>query len=234
MRVATEAVKPATATPTETSTPTFTATATSTVTATPTATASPSAVPTYVVLRGEVTIAHAVCHYGPGAPYLYKYGVVAGSNLEIIRRVELGNYIEVQAIGGNNPCWVREDYFKIDGNLANVEPVDAGDVKLPLSPYYAAPANVNATRSGNEVTVSWNAVVLRAGDDSEQYPYVIEAWVCQGGQMVFTPLGTYQTTLTIQDEPGCDTPSHANLIAAEKHGYTPRVKIAWPPAVATP
>ena len=222
--------------PSATGTPTITPTLTPTNTLTPTATSTSTAtpIPTYVVLRGEVTIAHAVCHYGPGAPYLYKYGVVAGSHLEIIRRVLLGNYIEVQAIGGNNPCWLREDYMDVVGDLQDVQPVDAQDVKLPQSPYYGPPANVHAEREGNQVMVSWNALILRAGDNSEQYPYLIEAWVCQNGAMAFTPLGTYQTSLTVEDDPGCEEQSRANLVAAEKHGYTQRVKIEWPPAVAAP
>ena len=162
--------------------------------------------PTYVVLRGEVIIEQAVCHYGPGAPYLYKYGVYKGSNLEILRRVALGNYIEIQAIGGSNACWVREDYLAIKGNLLDLQPVDAADVVLPLSPYYAPPTGVSAVRSGNQVTVSWHGLALRAGDDSEQTPYIVEAWVCRGGQMVFDPVGTYRNAVEISDERAA--PSH--------------------------
>jgi hypothetical protein len=185
-------------------------------------------IPTYIKLRGEVIIDQAVCHYGPGAPYLYKYGVYKGSHLEIIRRVELSNYVEVQAIGGNNPCWVREDYLDIEGNLASVEPVAAEDVKLPPSPYYGPLTGVSASRDGNTVSVFWNPLVLKAGDSSEQTPYIVEAWVCQGGQFVFKPVGTYQTAVKIIDEPGCAQTSHADVVAAEKHGYTKRVEVSWP------
>jgi len=184
--------------------------------------------PTYVRLRGKVTIDQAVCHYGPGAPYLYKYGVYKGSNLEIIRRAEPGEYIEIQAIGGNNPCWVNPKYMEIKGDLANVQPVDPQDVRLPMSPYYAPPVRYSARRDGNTVTVFWSQLVLRAGDDSEQIPYIVEAWVCKDGQIVFIPVGTRQLAVEIEDEPGCSAPSHARLIAAEKHGYTRPVEIPWP------
>ena len=184
--------------------------------------------PTYVKLRGEVIIEQAVCHYGPGAPYLYKYGIYQGSNLEILRRVALGNYIEVQAIGGHNACWVREDYLAVKGNLLDLQPVDAAEVILPLSPYYAPPTGVAAVRAGDVVTVSWNGLTLRAGDDSEQTPYIVEAWVCRAGQMVFDPVGTYRNAVEIIDQPGCAEPSHARLLAAEKHGYTVPVVIDWP------
>lgn len=217
-----------TSTPGQTLTPTPSPGVTATLTPLPDFTPTPTAIPTYVKLRGEVTIEQAVCHYGPGAPYLYKYGVYKGSHLEIIRRVELGNYIEVQAIGGNNPCWVRADYMDIAGDLLSVQPVSAEDVSLPPSPYYGPLTGVSARRDGHVVTVSWNPLTLKAGDDSEQTPYIVEAWVCQGGRLLFTPVGSYQAAVQITDEPGCDQPSHAWVTAAEKHGYTRRVEVPWP------
>ena len=208
-------------------------TETPTTTDTPTETASPTPQPTYTYLRAEVIIEQAVCHYGPGAPYLYKYGVYLGSHLEVIRRVEPGNYLEIRAIGGSNPCWVKVDYLKIENNgaLQDLEPVSAADVALPWSPYYAALTGVSAQRADNEVTVSWNALGLRAGDDSEQTPYIVEAWVCQQGEIVFLPVGSYATAVKIIDEPGCASLSRAWVTAAEKHGYTRRVSVPWPPAI---
>ena len=220
------ATLPPTATATSTETPTPLPTDTPVPTETPTQTPSP--VPTYVKLRGKVIIDQAVCHYGPGAPYLYKYGVYRDSNLEIIRRESRSNYVEVQAIGGNNPCWVRADYFEIKGDLANVQPVSAEDVPLPITPYYGALTGVSARRDGDTVTVFWNPLVLKLGDDSEQMPYIVEAFVCQGGQFVFIPVGSRTTAATVTDEEGCDEGSHGYVVGAEKHGYTPRVKIPWP------
>ncbi len=217
-----------------TNTPTFTPTSTDTLepTSTFTETITSTSVPTYTVIRGQVIIDQAVCHYGPGAPYLYKFGVYKGSNLEILRRVAVlsGDYVEIQAIGGNNRCWVKAEYFNFKGDLANVEPVQPEDVSLPMSPYYSGfVTGTSAARSGSEVTISWQPFVLRAGDDSEQFPYLIESWVCQGGQPVFYPVGTYTTSIKITDEPGCAEPSHARIYAVEKHGYTRYVEIPWPP-----
>jgi hypothetical protein len=180
------------------------------------------------VLRGKVIVDQAVCHYGPGAPYLYKYGVYRDSHLEILRRVEGGNYIEVQAIGGSNPCWVKRDYMEIEGDWLDLQPVPADQVVLPRSPYYTPPTSVTATRAGDVVTVAWYGVQLRAGDDSEQTPYVVEAWVCQQGQIVFFPAGSYRNAVEITDEAGCNQPSRARLTAAEKHGYTAFVDVLWP------
>ena len=214
--------------------PTLTPSPQATQTPSPSATPSASPIPTYVRLRGEVTIDQAFCHYGPGAPYLYKYGVYKGSNLEILRRMAGGNYLEVQAIGGKNPCWVKVDYMKIKGDLSSLQPAQIEEISLPISPYYASPGGVAAKRSGIQVSITWHALDLRAGDDSEQTPYIIEAVVCQKGEMVFVPAGTYKNGLTVEDEAGCSAPSHAWFVAAEKHGYTPRVAVPWPPAGATP
>ena len=236
---ATDTVIPsATAAPTATLTEQPTLTSTSTLTATPnptdtpvpteTPTATPTPVPTYVKLRGKVIVDQAVCHYGPGAPYLYKYGVYRDSNLEILRRESRSNYVEVQAIGGNNRCWVRADYFEIKGDLANLEPVSAEDVPLPITPYYGPLTGVSAQRDGDTVTVFWHPLVLKLGDDSEQTPYIVEAFVCQGGQFVFIPVGARTTAATVTDEEGCEEESHGYVVGAEKHGYTPRVRIPWP------
>jgi hypothetical protein len=211
-------------TPTQTSTPTPTQTVTPTSTPTPTATSEP----TYATLRGEV-LELANCRYGPGAAYLYKYGLGEGSNLEVIGRNPLGTWILVQAIGGNNPCWVNAKIMKVKGDVMSVAPVDP-DIILPWSPYYGPVTGVSAIRNGNEVTVFWDPVILKAGDDSEQVPYLIEAWVCVNSELVFTVVGAYAIAAKINDEPGCSEPSHGRIYAAEKHGYTPWVEIPWPSA----
>lgn len=241
---ATQTVETPTITPslTYTSTPTHTPIPSSTPTNTPTLTETPTVTPTptYAILRGEVIVEHASCRYGPGAPYLYKYGLVGGSNLEIIGRMEIlsqtegggwatATWIQVQAIGGNNPCWVNAKLMNIKGEILSVAPVNPEDVVLPQSPYYGPLTSVAAAHDGNEVSISWNGITLRAGDDSEQFPYLIEAWVCQNGQIHFAPLGSYLTTAKIPDEPGCSEPSHGRLYAVEKHGYTKWIKITWPP-----
>ena len=208
--------------PTNTSTPTLTATPTPTQP--PTGTPTPTPVPTYINLRGEVMV-RSNCRYGPGAPYLYKYGLVVGSNLEVIGRNDLGTWILVQAIGGNNPCWVKASLMDVKGDVMNVAPTY---IPLPRSPYYVPPTGVSASRNGIEVTIIWNAVSYRAGDETASPPYLVEAWLCTSGQLVFTPIGSYETAVEIIDEPGCSEPSHGRLYFVEKHGYTKYVEISWP------
>jgi len=208
--------------PTQTASPS--ATRAPSETPTPADTPTVTITPTYAILRGEV-LERSNCRYGPGAPYLYKYGLVAGSNLEVIGRNERGTWILVQAIGGDNPCWVKASLMDVQGDVLAVA---TAETRLPFSPSYLPPSGVSAARQGDEVTIFWNEVALRPGDDSGQYRYLVEAWVCQQGELVFTPLGTYETAIRVVDEPGCEEPSHGRLYAVEKHGYSPWRKIAWP------
>lgn len=224
----------ATAAPTGTArtiiSPTFTPILNPTTTRTPTRTAIPTdtptvtITPTYAILRGRV-LELSNCRYGPGAPYLYKYALIEGSNLEVIGRNERGTWVLVRAIGGNNPCWVKASLMEINGNVLSVEPTY---LPLPMSPYYGPLTFYSAAREGDDVTILWRGIQLRPGDDSGQYPYLIEAWLCQGGELIFTPIGSYETAIKVVDEAGCREPSHARLYAVEKHGYTRWVEIPWP------
>lgn len=191
----------------------------------PTETPTAAALPPVPSLRVKVIAPQVVCHYGPGKPYLYKYALIGGSNLEAIARVEWGDFLQVRAIGGTNPCWVNPEWVEVNGDPQQLQAIPADEVDLPYSPYYAPLTGVSASRQGSAVTIIWNPVVLRAGDDLEQVPYLLEAWLCQAGEYRFLPLGSYQPGITIQDEPGCSIPSHARILAAEKHGYTRPVEI---------
>jgi hypothetical protein len=214
--------------PTETQVLKPTATSTRTPTLSPTQTqtdtATPSITPTYAILRGTV-LEQANCRYGPGAAYLYKYGLYPGYNLEIIGRNEKGTWVVIRAIGGTNPCWVKASLMDIHGDVMSLAPAS---LPLPQSPYYGPLTGVSAVRDGSMVIISWNSLQLRAGDDSLQYPYLVEAWLCQDGQVSFFPIGSWDTILTVQDDPGCDEASHARVYGVEKHGYTAWVNVPWP------
>jgi hypothetical protein len=206
--------------------PTATSTRTPTLspTQTQTDTTTPSITPTYAILRGTV-LEQANCRYGPGAAYLYKYGLYPGYNLEIIGRNEKGTWVVIRAIGGTNPCWVKASLMDIHGDVMSLAPAS---LPLPQSPYYGPLTGVSAVRDGSMVIISWNSLLLRAGDDSLQYPYLVEAWLCQDGPVSFFPIGSWDTILTVQDDPGCDEASHARVYGVEKHGYTAWVNIPWP------
>jgi len=152
---------------------------------------------------------------------------VGGSNLEIIARNDLGTWALIQAIGGDNPCWVKAELMEIKGNIFTTEPVPP-DIIQAWSPYYPPLTGVSAIRDANKVAIFWHPLTLREGDDSEQVPYIVEAWVCQEGALIFVPVGSYGFAAEVIDEPGCFETSHGQVIAAEKHGYTRPVVIQWP------
>jgi hypothetical protein len=225
------ALPTATETPTPSPTYTLTNSATFTFTVSPTLTFTPTLtpIPTYSVLRGVVQ-EHVSCFYGPSNAYLYKYGLLEGNRLEIIGYMADTGYIEVRAIRGHNPCWMNLKWMDVQGDINTVQPIDPPSIKLPQSPYYSALTWSKATREGDEVKLVWDELKLRAGDDSEQEPYLLEVWVCRSGRLTFVPIGLYDTEAIVEDELGCSEPSHARVYAVEKHGYTRPLEILWPQA----
>lgn len=219
-------------TPVPSSTPSLEPAATATSTPSPTATITPTITNTPVPwLRLTIKVENAVCHYGPGKPYLYKFAVHKGFNMQALSRDVTGTYMEIQAIGDEgNTCWVNAEYMDIQGDTNTLKMVQPEDVILPQSPYYAPPIGIKIEREGDEVNLIWVPLNLKAGDSSEQTPYIVEAWTCHDGQLSFEPIGTYNNRLVIQDEAGCAQASRARLLAAEKHGYTRPVEIDWPKA----
>jgi hypothetical protein len=145
--------------------------------------------------------------------------------MEIIGRNDLGTWVLVQAFGGDNPCWVKASLLDIEGDVMAVAPTY---IPLPKSPYYGPLTGVAALREGDQVTISWQPVQLRAGDETAEAPYLVEAWLCQAGELIFTPVGSHINIVTVQDEPGCAEPSHARVYLVEKHGYTNWVEVPWP------
>ena len=211
-------------TPNPTSTPIFNSTSTSTLTQTPASSPTPTSTSTYAIWRGTV-LEQANCRYGPGAAYLYKYGLYPGNNLDVIGRNEPGTWIVVRAIGGTNPCWVKASLLDIQGDVISLAPAS---LPLPQSPYYGPLTGVSAQRSADNVVISWHPLILRAGDDSLQFPYLVEAWLCHDGQMTFTPIGSWEPIVNVIDQSGCTEPSHARVYGVEKHGYTNWVEVPWP------
>jgi hypothetical protein len=195
---------------------------------TSTDTPSPTIIPTYTILRGKVNVDKVSCRYGPGAMYLYLYGMVKGATQDIIGRNDNGSWVLTKSRGDVISCWVKADLMDINGDVMSVAPVHPDDYNLPKSPFYGPLTNVTAKRNENDVVVSWNPLILRAGDDSLQTPYVLQVWVCRSGQLIIESVGSYQTLVNVLDEPGCTQLSHGRITAAEKHGYTKFVEIPWP------
>lgn len=230
-----------TASATASATPSLTASPTSTVTFTPTMTDTPTVTPTpvYTILRGTV-IDDVACYYGPGRMYLYKYGLKQGANLSVlgINQNTAGTWLLV----GNtftlstrlsNPCWVSLKSMDVDGDLAGLFPAYPDQTPLPKSPLYPPPMNVIAIRSKDQVTITWDYTTPlppgMRGDHSTKSPlWLVELWTCQKGRLVFTPIGAYDSTVIITDEPGCSEASHGRVYLVDSDGYDGPSAIKWP------
>jgi hypothetical protein len=218
-------------TETFTSVPTLTETLTPLPTDTPTPTETPTQTPIPVVesLKARVTAGKLSCRYGPGAEYLYLYALNESANIKLIGRTDANNWVRVD---GKNKCWVNSNFLQIDGDPINLPIVYPDVVKLPVSPYYPGPSWANATRRGNIVEITWEAVPISPGkyEDEFMHQYIIEVWRCEGGQIIFETLGTNSSFIAVaNDEAGCSVASHGFVYVQEKHGYGGPVEIPWPP-----
>jgi hypothetical protein len=214
-------------TPSLTSTPTYPPTDTPTIT--------PTLDPPVITI-----LVHAACNFGPGGAYLWNYGLLETSWMEVIGRNQDGSWLYVQGVHGWNPCWVKAEFvhFNAGGDVSNYN-IPIVTPPLIYSNLYRPPDGVQAFRSGNKVTIYWNAVWMTA-DDYEGY--LIEAWLCQEGRLVFRPIN-YKPDISqnigtvgmiVNDEAGCLEPSSARIYTAEKHGYTGYIVIPWPPNQSAP
>jgi hypothetical protein len=160
--------------------------------------------------------------------------------MDVMGRIEDGTWLLVAfsppSYSDTDPCWMEAKYLDVsEAEVMSVEPVDP-DIYLPIESYYPAPSSWPTLDSvirkdDKTVIVSWFFYDVPLGDrESETSPrYLIEAWVCEAGKIVFRPTGWYGSIASITDETGCTEPSHARLYLAWKHGYAGPVEVKpWP------
>jgi hypothetical protein len=232
---------PVTVTPSLTLDISLTPSLTPTLTRTPTITRTPSRTPTPEPPVVTVLV-HASCLYGPGSAYLWLYGLNATSWMEVIGRTPYNPntdpkdiWLLVQAVHATepNPCWVKSELVRFnDGGDATTHPEIpiVTYTNLPWSKLYRQPQGVGAIREGIKVTIYWAAVWMTEDD---YRGYLVEAWVCHGGQQYLAPVGytgvnIANPAVVIPDEPGCSEPSNGRLYTVEKHGYTQWIRVPWP------
>jgi hypothetical protein len=216
--------------PTETATPTNTPTVTQSLT--PIDTSTPTLTPTLAETLpppvGILDVDQANCRYGPGAAYLYKFGLYKGIKMEIQGRTDRGDWVYVLPKWYETGCWIKASLLQVTGDVMSAEPYYG---ILPFSEYYPPPKITGLTRKGDEVWIAWEDV----GMTEDKYRgYLIEAWLCQEGEIVFTPVHIDGTFVILTDKAGCDEPSKARIFTAEKHGYSKWRIIPWPPHEPTP
>jgi hypothetical protein len=235
-RVVTQIVYvPVTVTPTRT--PYFTDTPAPTPTATPTAITTPPTATATPPPPTVTVLVHTQCLYGPDPVYISRYDILAKSTQIAIGRNQDTSWLYVQGSDHKNPCWVKAALVKLDSGSYTDPPVTS-PVLSPYTTLYPAPPAVSANRVGNVVTIFWLPVPMTEQDYNG---YLIEAWVCQGGQMVSVPK-SYVTSydknsamlaINVTDEPGCSEPSSARIYTAITNGYSPSKNVTWP-AATTP
>ncbi|HEY5730870.1 MAG TPA: hypothetical protein VIS72_12515 [Anaerolineales bacterium] len=207
---------------------TFTPIPTLSFTPSPTGTPTQTPIPTVESLKARVIADKLSCRYGPGALYLYLYALNGTANIKLIGRTDANDWVWVD---GTNKCWVHSKFLEVAGDPKTLPVVYPG-LKLPISPYYPGPSWANATRNGNSIEVTWEAVPISPGkyENESMQQYLVEVWRCEGGQIIFETLGTNYPAIKVEnDEPGCSTPSHGRVFVQEKHGYGGPVEVPWPP-----
>jgi len=113
------------------------------------------------------------------------------------------------------------------GDISKLERIEPNLLSIG-SNRYGPPTNVQASRNGEWVRVTWDRVEMTKDDDRG---YFIEAFVCQDGAYLWwTEAFPKQdnTEFEVKDEDGCNAPSYGKLYTVEKHGFSYPVDIPWP------
>jgi hypothetical protein len=209
-------------------TQTFVAMPTNTVVPTntpaPTPTPKPEFLPT-VVLTATVSIPSNV-RFGPGTEYAGPGGLRTGKTIEVIGRNAAGDWLLVREVGGKKSSWVYAANLTVQGDIASLA---IAPVILPITPNYAAPTNIRAARSGDQVQVMWDAVEINYKDVYPESSYFLETWLCTGGQLVYSIHAVKETSIILTDQPGCAEKSHGLLYTTTRDGYGGPAEITpWP------
>jgi hypothetical protein len=165
---------------------------------------------------------NANCRWGPGLAYMHAITVYEGEHGLVHGRNHDGSWLYIFPDSWDKRCWVSEIVVEVVGDIFTVVPYTS---PLPYTTFIKAPKNVQATRSDNQVTVTWDAVTVKPQDARG---YLIEATLCQDGNQYDTAVHTDGTSYTFTDFTNCSRPSGGKLYAGEKHGYTQPVTIPWP------
>jgi len=216
-----------TSTPTATLTPTPSFTPTITLTPTPTFTASVTPTPTITLTPTfdfpDVTVnKDAHCRFGPGIAYLHAIDLWEGDTGEVHNRNHDGSWLYIWVDKWGKRCWVSSWVVDVEGDVFSVVEWMS---PLPYTTFSGPPKNVQATRAGNQVTVTWKALNV---PDEDKRGFLIEATLCANGVLYDGAYHTDVTHITLADDQNCAGQSGGLLYGVEKHGYTQPVQIPWP------
>lgn len=204
-----------TPTPSQTSTPT--ASLTPTETPTPTLSLSPTfSLPTGVVLK------QSICHYGPGAAYLYADGLYPDDTVVVNGRNYNTTWLYVQSDKSGRYCWVAASLVQPSGDVSKLK---VFPTNLPHTDTIGPPTNIQGTRKKSTVTLTWDQIHINLIDARG---YLIEATICQNGLRIPIVQQTDATSLTLTDETTCNKPSSGKIYSVNALGYSNPATIPWP------
>jgi uncharacterized protein YgiM (DUF1202 family) len=189
----------------------------------PTFTPKPAFEPT-VILTATVSVPTNV-RFGPDTDYAGPGGLRTGKTVEVIGRNAAGDWLLVREIGGKKSSWVYAANLTVQGEIGSLA---VAPVILPITPNYAAPANIRTARAGDQVQITWDAVEVNYKDAYPDSSYFLETWTCSSGQLVYSIHAVKETTVTITDQPGCAEKSHGLLYTTTRDGYSVPAEIPWP------
>jgi hypothetical protein len=213
----------ATQTPTPSPSTTATQTQTPTVSQTPTETPTPTITLTPTFSFPVATVLNqSTCRYGPGTAYLYSDGLYPGDQVEVHGRNYNSTWLFVKNEKSGRYCWVSSTLVEVQGN---VETVAVTQPSLPKSDQAQNPTNVQATRNGSTVTITWDQVHIFLRDARG---YLLDVRVCRNSQYVQLIVQTDATSYDFTDEKGCSSPSGGVIYSVDVRGYSDAVKIPWP------
>jgi uncharacterized protein YraI len=194
----------------------------------PTETSAPTPIPFIGSLKATVTADKLVCRYGPGANYLYLFAFIRGANIKLIGRADGNKWVLVENVPQR--CWINSEFVQIQGDPHTLKSTYPDGYKIPVSPYYGPTTVTGATREADKVIVSWSEVIVSPGkyEDENMFPYIVEVWRCEAGEIIFDTLGSRVPFIAFVDQAGCDTLSHGRVYVQEKHGYAGPAEIPWP------
>jgi len=129
-------------------------------------------------------------------------------------------WLWIQQANTGAHCWVAASAVDILGDLESV-PVVPTDP--PANPQVPSPQNVNAVRSNNKVTITWNPA-----PPALDLHYLVKAKVCNGQFIIEVLDTTLNTAYTLQDQQTCSGTSSAKIFTVKKLGYSQPVKVPWP------
>ena len=168
----------------------------------------------------------ANCRFGPSTTYAGPGAFKTGKTLEAIGRDAGGQWLLVREAGAKKSCWVNVITLSVQGDAATL---DIAPVELLITPNYPPPANISATRSGDQVVITWSDVPLTPQATYLDTRYFLELWLCNGGALTYAILATNNLFISVTDQPGCAEASHALLYTTTKEGYSqPAAILPWP------